>query len=141
MKHTLWIKIAAALQLLTAAFHSLSFIAPIKGTNTIENQTLELMRTPSTDTMMGSTTSMMNLFTSMSAAFALLLIFGGLLNFYLLKKADAVVLKGVLSLQVLIFGILFAVCADLTFLIPIVCTGLVFIALLVARLTFPKQTA
>ena len=139
MKHTLWIKITGILQFITAALHSVSLFVPPQPQNDAEKQMLDLMQAKTMDNMMGSTTSVFNLMTSMSVAFTLIYIFGGALNWYLVKKADIHVLKEVTTMQIVIFGILFAVCAWITFLPPVVCTGLVFVALLIARLTFPKE--
>jgi hypothetical protein len=76
----------------------------------------------------------------MSMAFTLLLLFGGIINIFLLRnKAEIGILKGMTSIQFFLFGICFAVMATLTFLPPIICTGLIFVALLAARLTFPKE--
>ncbi len=139
MKHTLWLKIAGTLQFISAAFHSISFFAPMQPTVECEKPLIELLNTCYTDNMMGGTTNMHNIINGLSASFTLLLVFGGILNWYLVKKADTNLLKGITTIQVLIFGILFAVCAWLTFLPPVVCTGLVFVALVIARLTFPKE--
>jgi hypothetical protein len=136
-RHTFWLKLAAAFQILTAALHSLSFIMKHEPANETEKQLLDLMYNYKMDDGMGFGPTFQNLFTSMSMAFTLLLLFGGIINIFLLRnKAEIGILKGMTSI---LFGICFAVMATLTFLPPIICTGLIFVALLAARLTFPKE--
>ena len=47
-------------------------------------------------------------------------------------------MKGILAINVAIFGVCFLVMAVFTFLPPIVCTGLIFINLLAAYIVVPK---
>ncbi len=138
--HTFWLKVAALFQLLTSALHSLSFVMKPEPTSETEKQLLDLMNTYKMDGGLGFSPTFQDLFTSMSASFTLLYLFGALLNWFLLRKqASEDILEGVLNIQVLIFGILFVVCAFFTFLPPIVCTGLVFLSLLLASRTFTKS--
>lgn len=81
----------------------------------------------------------MNLFIALSSCFTFLYLFAGMTNAYLLiKKADPNVMKGILTINLLIFGPVFAVMAYLTFPPPIICTGLIFITLLAAFIAVPK---
>ena len=83
---------------------------------------------------------MKDLFTALSACFSLVCLLGGLtLGFLARKKADVRILKGVVGIHVLVFGICFAVMAVFTFLPPIVLTGLIFISLLMAFLVMPRR--
>lgn len=130
-----WLKTTAVLQILTALIHSISFFVPPQAVNDTERQLIDLMNTYQSDMGNGFHRSMADLFLSMSICFTLLYLFGGVLNFYLLrKKAGAGLWKGLLHLQLAVFGSAFLVFMALTFLPPIVLTGLVFASLFAARL-------
>ena len=84
--------------------------------------------------------SMNDLLISLSACLPLLCILGGLINWYLLKKkTDAAILKGVVVINTVVFWICFVIMAIFTFPPPIICTGLIFVCLLLSWLTFPKH--
>jgi FtsH-binding integral membrane protein len=138
----MWFKAAFILQILTAAVHSMSFLVSPQPTDETEKQMLQLMTTYKMDMGAGFVPTMFDLFNSLSTGFALLFLFGGLMNWYLWrKKIDLAVLKGVVGISVIIFGIMFVVGAMLSFLLPITMSGLVFVCLLMAWLTWPKQVA
>ncbi|HEX2683553.1 MAG TPA: hypothetical protein VHL77_06455 [Ferruginibacter sp.] len=70
----------------------------------------------------------MELFTAVSLCFTLICIFGALINWYFKrKKLDAGLWKGLLLIQMIIFGAMFIAMSVFAFLPPIVCTGLIFI--------------
>ena len=76
-----------------------------------------------------------NLFTALSSCFSLLCLLGGLLNAYLIKKrVGAEIMRGVIAIDLLVFGICFIVMAVFTFLPPIVLTGLIALFLTIALL-------
>jgi hypothetical protein len=82
-----------------------------------------------------------NLMTAFSISFALLLILGGAVNWFLLaKKAEVAIVRGVIGINMIVFGALFIALLFLTFIFPIVCMAFVFIALLLTYLTTPKGT-
>ncbi|HKR05066.1 MAG TPA: hypothetical protein VJY62_10580 [Bacteroidia bacterium] len=139
-KHTFWLKAAIILQLLTAGLHSLSFLNNPLPENESEKQLMDLMNTYKKDLGGGFDPSMNDILISLSACLPLLCILGGWINLYLLKKkADENILKGVVGINVIVFGACFILMAIFTFLPPIICTGLIFIFLLLSWLTFPKQ--
>ena len=130
-----WLWIAAIMQYLTAAFHSLGFFIQDPPVNETEVQLVNLMKTYRMDLGAGFHPSMDNLFTSMSISFTLLCIFGGILNNYFLKRNPEIgFLKGFLVIETIIFGLDFVTMVCFTFIIPIICTGLIFIALLISLL-------
>jgi hypothetical protein len=91
---------------------------------------------------MGFRPTFSNLFLSMSICFTLLCLFGGWLNFYLLRKrVDIRTLKGITMINLVIFGICFVAMVFLTFLPPIILTGLIFISLLISILSFQSIPA
>jgi len=74
--------------------------------------------------------SMQQLLNALSACFPLLYLLGALNNIYLLRKrVEPSLIKGLVGIQLIVFGIGFGVMAVLTFLPPIILTGLVFITL------------
>ena len=126
---------AAVVQILTGLIHSLSFLMPLSAANDTEKQLISLMTTYKRDMGLGFSPTIFELFTALSACFALIYLFGGVLLIYLLRKQlDLPVMKGVLNISILFFGIAFAVMAVFTFPPPIVLTGLSFVLLVVSRL-------
>lgn len=130
-------KAAAIFQLLTAAIHSISlFVKPVPANDT-EKQLVDLMNTYHMEAGAGFAPTFSDLFTSMSACFSLLLLFGGMINLFVLKKTfDATLLKGILNINLLVFTIVFVLMCAFTFLPPIICTGLIWLCLAVSRLSF-----
>lgn len=135
-RYQFWLWTAIAIMLLNATVHSITlFIHPAPG-NEVERQLTELMRTYQMDFGAGFHPTMENLFTALSSCFSLLCLLGGLTNAYLLKKnIDAGILKGIVWINLLVFGICFAIMAVFTFLPPIVLTGLIVLFLALAAIT------
>jgi hypothetical protein len=133
--YKLWAKLSAGLMLLTGVAHSLSLIVQATPQNDTERQILELITTYKMDAGAGFHPTFSNLFTALSSCFSLLCLLGGLTIYYLFgKRVGGDVMKGLLTIYLVIFGICFAMMAYFTFLPPIVCTGLIFITLVLARL-------
>lgn len=129
----------AILQLLSAFFHSLSFFAEQKATNASEQQLMDLMQVK-TDMGAGFTPSMHDLFIGLSSCFTMLYAFGGWLLIYLKRKhTTADLLKGVLGIYTIVFGVAFVIMYRFTFLPPIVLTGLVFLGCISAYFSAPKN--
>lgn len=130
---------AVVFMFLTGAVHSISlFVRPVPG-NEVERQLVELMATYKNDLGAGFHPTMSNLFTALSSCFSLLCLLGGLTNAYLLKKKiGAGVLKGIVWVNLLVFGICFVMMLVFTFLPPIVLTGLIVLFLMLALITFPR---
>lgn len=127
-----WFRTAAILQLITAAIHALSFLNDPKPNNETEKTLFDLMRNYRSD-LAGSMVSMEELLTALSSCFSFVYLFGGLINLWLLRKTqDETVLGGVLVINLVVFGPLFAIMAIYTFPPPILFTGLVFFFLLLA---------
>jgi hypothetical protein len=83
--------------------------------------------------------SMMDLFLALSSCLTFLYLLGGINNFYLLNRLPHTALKGYLFINMIVFGVCFAVMLFLTFLPPIILTGLVFVTLAISYLTVPKS--
>lgn len=124
--YTFWLKTASVLLLLTAGIHGLSLFNDPAPSNDTEKQMLDLMSTYKMDMGAGFQPTMSDFFTSMSACFSLLYLFGGVLNFYLLrKKTDVDLMSGIIKLETVIYGVTFVVFLMYTFLPPVVLSGLV----------------
>lgn len=133
-------KLSAILQLITAAFHALSFFSESLADNDTEKTLFDLMKNYQRDLGMGFKQSTDDLFLSMSICFTLLCLFAGLVNLFLLKKTeDKILLGGLLNINILIFGSLFFAMAFLTFLPPIICTALIFLGLIAAKFYLNKS--
>ena len=140
MKYALWLKAAAIFQFFTAGLHSIGIIVKPQPENDTERQLLDLMHNYKFDLGAGFLHSMSDLMTSFSISFTLLLLFGGLLNWYLLRKrVEVKIMKGIIGISCIIFGSCFLAMTFLTFLPPIICTGLILLCLLMAYSTVPKQ--
>jgi putative copper export protein len=94
------------------------------------------MDTYKADMGLGFTPTFSNLFLSVSVCFTLLCLFGACLNFYLRRKKPGLeILRGVILINLVIFGICFVVMAIFTFLPPILSTGLIFVALIITYIS------
>ena len=134
LQYKTWYWAAVVFQLLTSALHSLSFFNDPAPANESERVLFDLMRHYRRD-LGGMSVSTEELMTALSACFTLLYLFGGLLNAYLLRRSkDEDLLRGVLKINLLVFGICFVVMAAFTFPPPIVLTGLVAFCLAIAFL-------
>lgn len=140
-KFSFWIWGTIVLQLLTAAFHSISFFVKPEPANEIERQLFELVNSYKPDVGMGFNPSFASLFTGLSICFTLLCLFGALLNWYFQnKKLAADLWKGFLFIQIIIFGALFIAMLVFTFFPPVICTGLIFVFIFAAYLSVRKIT-
>ena len=132
---------ASILQIVTAVVHSLSFVKSPDPANDTEKQIKALTTNYHMDAGAGFHPTYADFFNSLSASFTLLFLFGGLLNRYVIsKKVQPDILKGILNINLVVFGTMFLVTALLTFLPPTLFTGVVFLLLFLARI-FYKETA
>ena len=138
-RYTFWLWLAVVFQLLNALGHSLSFFVTQVPTNETERQLLELMGNYQLDMGAGFHRTTHQLFTALSACFPLFYLLGALNNIYCLKKRiDTGMLRALLTIQVIVFGIAFGVIVVFAFLPPIVLSGLVFLSLTVAFFLTPR---
>ena len=141
-RYTLWLKAAIVLQFLTAAFHSISFFVDPDLHNDTERQLHELITNYYADMGAGFHRSFFNLFTALSACLPLLCVLGGATLAYLMwKQVSPNVMKGVIGINALIFGIGFVIVFVFAFLPPVICFGLIFVTLLIAYLLAPRIEA
>ena len=135
-RYTFWLWITVVFQLLSALIHSLSFFRERIPNNETEKQFYDLLTNYKFDLGAGFHHSMGEVYTSLSASFSLLYLLGALTNIFLLqKKISQEIMKGLTSIQTLVFGISFLLTFVFTFLPPIIMTGLVFLSLCFAYAT------
>lgn len=124
------------LLLLTAGIHSLSFFSDPNPANETEKQLVDLMQNYKSDMGAGFHRSMEDLLISVSACLTLLCLLGGLIILYLSRTGiETRILKGVMRIHAVVFGIAFVVMMLFAFLPPIVCIGLIFVSTSTAALT------
>lgn len=135
-----WTKVSAVMMLITGIIHSISLFVNSAPRNDTERQLEDLVTNYRIDAGVGFHPSYSNLFTALSSCFTLLCLLGGITLFYLLRKqiTDETI-AGILNINLVIFGVCFAVMGYFTFLPPIVCTALIFVALIAARFTVPAN--
>ncbi|HEY6243902.1 MAG TPA: hypothetical protein VIX17_08155 [Pyrinomonadaceae bacterium] len=138
-RYTFWVWLAVVFQLVNALGHSLSFFITQVPTNETERQLLELMGNYQLDMGAGFHRTTHQLFTALSACFPLFYLLGALNNIYCLKtRVEPRVLRALLMIQVIVFGIAFGVIVVFAFLPPIVLSGLVFLSLSIAFFLTPR---
>ncbi len=138
-RYTFWFSAAIIFQLLTGLLHSISLFVNLGPANETERQLDMLITTYKMDLGAGFHPTFSNLFTALSSCFTFLCLFAALTNGYLLyKHTEPNVMKGIIGINVVIFGAVFVMMAYFTFLPPIVCTGLIFINLLAAFIVVPN---
>ena len=138
-RYTFWLTAAVLFQFLNAILHSLSFLITPELHNDTERQLHELITNYHPDMGGGFHPSFWNLFTALSACFPFLCMLGGLTLGYLLwKQTEPELMRGVILINLIVFGAVFLVMSVFTFLPPIIMTGLIFVNLLAAYILVPK---
>ena|SRR5688572_2077236 len=138
-RYTFWLTAAVLFQLLTGSIHAISLFITPAPENETERQLQELITTYSKDMGGGFRPTFKNIFTALSSCYSLLCILGGLTNGWLLyKHAEPNLMRGIIGINVAIFGIAFLMMIFFTFLPPIVLSGLIFANLLAAFILVPN---
>lgn len=137
--YNIFLKCGIALMAITGLFHSISLFTSPKPQNETESQLIELMNSYQMDMGFGFQPSMANLVTALSSCFSLICFLGVLLLMILAKNDSSnAMTRPILNALLLCFTILFVIMFCFTFIAPVVCTGLIFLALLGARYYLPK---
>ncbi|MDB5211656.1 MAG: hypothetical protein JWQ30_2483 [Sediminibacterium sp.] len=140
-KYTIWLKTAAVFQFLTAIIHAISLFVSLPSNNETEKQLITLMDTYKFDLGAGFHRTMGEMLLALSACLCLVCLLGGLLNWYLLrKKVDPEIMKGVITINLVVFGICFGLVTAFAFLEPIILIGLIVLFLIISRLTIRKNS-
>jgi hypothetical protein len=136
-----WLKTTAILQFIITIIHAISLFLTLPPNNETEKQLFTLMDTYKFDLGAGFHRTMNELTLVFSACFSLLFLLGGLLNWHLLrKKIEPQILKGVITINLVVFGICFVLTIIFAFLFPIILTGLIVLFLILSRLAVSKNT-
>ena len=139
-RYTFWLWIAIAFLLLNTIIHSATLFIQPAPQNEIERQLIHLMTTYHNDFGAGFHPTPQNLFTALSSCFSLLCLLGALMNAYLVRKrVSTEIMRGVLAIDLLVFGICFVVVAIFTFLLPIIMTGLIVVFLTLTFITLLRE--
>ena len=139
-RYTFWLWIAIAFLLLNTIIHTITLFIQPAPQNEIERQLIHLMTTYHNDFGAGFHPTPQNLFTALSSCFSLLCLLGALMNAYLVRKrVSTEIMRGVLAIDLLVFGICFVVVATFTFLLPIIMTGLIVVFLTLAFITLLRE--
>ena len=135
-KYTIWLKTAAIFQFINVIIHTTTFFITPAPNNETEKQLFALMDTYQFDLGAGFHRTMSELTLVFSACLCLVCLLGGLLNWYLLrKKIEPEIMKGVITINLIVFGILFGLTARFAFLLPIILIGLIVLFLILSRFT------
>ena len=139
-KYTTWLKTAVIFQFITAVMHTITLFVPLPPKNETEKQLATLMDTYEFD-FAGFHRTMGDMVLALSACFSLVCLLGGLLSWYLIrKKVEAKIMKGVITINLIVFGILFGLVTTFAFLPPIILIGLIVLFLIFSRLTMRKNS-
>lgn len=140
-KYTTWLKTAAIFQFIATIIHVTSLFITPPPNNETEKQLFALMDTYKFDFGTGFHRTMSELTLVFSACLCLVCLLGGLLNWYLLRKKVAPeIMKGVITINLIVFGILFCLTVAFAFLLPIIQTGLIVLFLILSRVTIRKNS-
>jgi hypothetical protein len=135
-KYSTWLKTTAIMQFITALIHATTLFVTLPPNNETEKQLLTLMDTYKFDLGAGFHRTMGDMLLVLSACLCLVCLLGGLLNWYLLrKKVGPEIMKGLININLLVFGILLGLTIAFAFLLAIILSGLIFLFLIFSRLT------
>jgi len=138
-RYSTWLMTAAILQLITAIIHAITLFVSLPANNETEKQLSTLMDTYKFDLGAGFHRTMSEMVFVFSACLCLVCLLGGLLNWYLLrKKVEPGIMKGVININLVVFGILLVLTLMFAFLQPIIMVGLIVLFLILARFTIPS---
>jgi len=138
-RYTFWFSAAVLFQLLTGLIHSVSLFVNSEPANETERQLDTLISTYKMDLGAGFHPTYSSLFLALSSCFTFLCLFAALTNGYLLfKHTEPNVMKGIIAINVVIFGAVFAMMAFFPFSAPCVCRGLFFIIFVAVFFFVPK---
>jgi hypothetical protein len=138
-RYTFWLTTTVIFQFITAILHSLSLFVEPEPANETERQLMQMLTTYKFDMGAGFHRTFADLVIALSSCFSFVCLLGGLMLGYLLfKKAEPQLMKGIIGINLIVFGPIFVVMAVFTFLPPIILTGLIVVNLLAAYFLVPK---
>jgi hypothetical protein len=139
-KYSTWLKTAAIFQFINVIVHLTSFFITPMPINETEKQLFSLMDSYRFDLGAGFHRTMSDLILVFSACLCLVCLLGGLINWYLLRKNPGPeIMKGVITINLIVFGILSGLTIAFTFLLPIISLGLIELSLILSWVTLKKE--
>ncbi len=136
----IWIKASVFFQFVFAFFHAITLFVTPTPKNETEKQLYNLMDTYQFDLGLGIHRTMNELILALSACFSFLFILSGLISLFLIKKnCEVEMMKGILNIKLLVFGVFFIITVLFTFIIPIIQLALILVLLLLSRLALNKK--
>ena len=139
-KYTTWLRTAAIFQFIATIIHAISLFVSLPPNNETEKQLFALMDTYKFDLGAGFHRTTSELTLVFSACLCLVCLLGGLLNWHLLrKKVGREIMKGVITINLIVFGILFGLTVTFTFLLPIIQTGFIVLFLILSGFAIRKN--
>ena len=140
-KYTTWLKAAAIFQFINVIIHITSFFITPAPNNETEKQLFTLMDTYKFDLGTGFHRTISDMILVFSACLCLVCLLGGLLNWYLIRKRiEPEIMKGVIIINLIVFGILSVLTIAFTFLMPIISIGLIVLFLILSLFTVSKSS-
>ena len=140
-KYTTWLKAAAIFQFINVIIHITSFFITPAPNNETEKQLFTLMDTYKFDLGTGFHQTISDMILVFSACLCLVCLLGGLLNWYLIRKRiEPEIMKGVIIINLIVFGILSVLTIAFTFLMPIISIGLIVLFLILSLFTVSKSS-
>ncbi len=138
-RYTFWFTAAILFQIVTGIVHLLSLFLTPTVTDDTHRQILTLVTSYKINAGAGFTPTYYNLFTAFSSCFTFLCIFAALTNGYLLiKHTEPAVMRGIIGINVAIFGMVFLTFLYFTFPSLVFFAGLIFVNMLAAFIVVPK---
>ena len=135
-----WLRAAILFQFITAITHAVTLFVNLPPNNDTEKQLYALMNNYKFDLGAGFHRSMGDMIIPLSACFTLLCLMAGLVNWHLVrKKVEPGIMKGIISINLLIFGICFVLVAIFAFLLPIIQLSLILLFLFLSRITISRS--
>ena len=139
-RYRTWLWLAVVFLFLNACIHTIAMFAHPTPANETERQLIYLMTNYKIDLGAGFKRSYYQLFTALSSCYSFICLLSGLtLTFLLKRRAPVDILKGVAGIHALVFVALAVVIAMLTFLAPIILSGLTALFLTIGWLTTPAR--
>ena len=140
-RYTFWLTAAIIFLLINTLIHTISLFISPPAANETERQLIELLSTYKFDLGLGFHPTFGDMFTALSSCFSFVCLLGALtLGYLMLKGAAADIMKGIIGINVLVFGGIFVVMVVFTFILPIVLSGLIFVNLLAAYISIRAET-
>src|SRR5438067_517579 len=115
-RYTFWLAAAIIFQFVNAVIHTISLFINLTPQNETERQLIDLLTNYRFDLGVGFHPTFGDMFTALSSCLTFVCLLGGLtLGYLLLKHAEPNILKGIVGINVIVFGGIFVVMAMFTF--------------------------